>query len=260
MNRRWPATAERWLAGAALGLLLAWGVWGAAHDVPRIVAGIPYVVDYVRGMFPPDVSVLPDLVGPLGETLQMAVAATFFSAMLALPLSLLAARNTAPGPTVYFLVRTCIGLLRAIPTFLWAILFVAFVGLGPLAGLLALTCHCVGALGKYFAEALEAIGPKMQEVLEAMRLDGANEVQVVRYGLFPAAAPLLVGYILYYFEYNVRVGTVLGLVGAGGLGLQLLMAVRLFRRQETLTIILVILMAVLLVDRVSWLIRRGLNE
>lgn len=246
----------KWWALVAMILLFAWAVQGAASDLPRVIAGLSYALDYLRGMWPPDFSILPTLVGPLRETLQMAIVATTLSALIAGPLSFMAARNTSPNIVLYGGVRSVINGLRAIPTLLWALLFVAMAGLGPLAGVFALTCHCVGTLGKYFSEAIEAIGRETIEMMEAMRVDGANEWQVLFHGVLPAVLPLFIGYILYYFEYNVRVGTVLGLVGAGGVGLHLTMAIRLFRRQQTLTIVLVIMAAVMIVDRSSRLIRK----
>jgi len=246
----------KWRVMVAIVLLFAWAAQGAAGDLPRVIVGFSYAVDYLRGMWPPDLTILPSLVGPLRETLQMAIVATTLSAIVAVPLSFVAARNTAPSLLLYGGARSIINLLRAIPTLLWALLFVAMAGLGPLAGVFALTSHCVGTLGKYFSEAIEAISRETIEVMEAMRVDGANDLQVLYYGVLPAVLPLFIGYILYYFEYNVRVGTVLGLVGAGGLGLHLTMAIRLFRRQQTLAIILVIVGMVMLVDRFSRVARK----
>lgn len=140
----------------------------------------------------------------------------------------------------------------------WALLCVAMLGLGPLPGIVALTVHCIGTLGKYFSETIETMAPAIVDILDAMRMDGASELQVFYYGLLREAAPLFAGYILYYFEWALRVGTTLGLVGAGGLGLQLTMSIRLFKRQQTLAIILVILTMVALVDLGSWQVRKRL--
>jgi len=153
-----------------------------------------------------------------------------------------------------------INLLRAIPTLLWAILFVSFVGLGPLAGVFAITCHCIGTLGKLFSEAIESLDPNTRELVEAMRVDGANERQIIWHGLIPSLAPLFASYILYYFEANVRSATVLGLVGAGGIGLVLTQTIRLFKRHETLTVLLVILGTVIIIDSISRQIRRRLVD
>lgn len=235
-----------------------WGFSGPARDVQRIRAGVPYAIDYISGMWPPDLSILPSLVEPLAETIQMGIVAITLSVIISIPVSFFAARETSPHIVVYAMSRSMINFLRAIPTLLWAILFVAMVGLGPLAGVFALTFHCVGALGKYFSEAIEAIAAEesVKESLEAMQIDGCNRWQMIYYGLLPAVAAIFWAYIFTYFEWSVRVGTVVGLVGAGGLGLQLTQTIRLFRRHQTLTILMVILGTVMIIDRSSRLVRK----
>jgi len=239
-----------------LGLFLLWawgGLWG---DLPLILSGVSRAFDYMGGMWPPDSSILPRLVNPLIETVQMAIAGTSLAAMLAVPLSFLAARNTSPSRSVCVAARGLINFLRGIPTLVWALLFVTMVGLGPLAGVFAITLHCIGTLGKYFSEGLEAITPEVKEILEAMRVDGAHERQVMYYGLLPAVLPLFLGFVLYHLESNIRSATVLGMVGAGGIGLHLTQTIRLFKRHQTLTAILVILGTVLIMDALSWQIRK----
>jgi phosphonate transport system permease protein len=241
-----------------LAALLAWSVAGVAGDLARIPAGLPFMADYVRGMVPPDWSILPSLWEPWVETVRMAVVSIVLASIVALPLSFLANRATTPHLLVYLIVRGMINFLRTMPTLLLAILFVAMVGLGPLAGILALTSHCIGALGKYFAETIEATMHVVAEIMEAMRMDGASKSQSLYYGLLPEIAPLFISYILYYFEWALRVGTIMGLVGAGGLGLYLTMTIRLFKRQQTLAVVLVILFTVTAVDGFSYFVRRGL--
>ena len=237
-------------------IIFLWAASGLIADLPRIISGVPHAVDYIGGMWPPDLSILPELAVPLIETIQIAVVGTVVAAITSIPLSFLAARNTTPNITIYFGAKGAINSLRAIPTLLWAILFVSLVGLGPLAGVFAITCHCIGTLGKYFSEAIESVGPNVKIVLESMRTEGASEFQVVQYGLLPALAPLFSSYILYYLEGNIRAATVLGLVGAGGIGLYLTQTIRLFKRHETLTIILVILAVVFSVDAMSRQVRK----
>lgn len=226
--------------------------------LPQVVAGIPHARRYIAEMFPPDWSILPVLYEPLLETIRMGTVSIILSSVLAIPFSFLAARSTTPHPAIYMLARAVINICRGLPTMVWALLCVAMLGLGPLPGIVALTVHCVGTLGKYFSEAIEATAPIISDVMDAMRIDGANELQVFYYGLLRAVAPLLAGYVLYYFEWALRVGTTLGLVGAGGLGLQLTMAIRLFKRRQTLAIVLVILTIVMLVDLCSGQIRKRL--
>jgi phosphonate transport system permease protein len=250
----------KWTHLTLLAIILLWAVSGMITDLPRIISGVPHAVDYLKGMWPPDSSILTDLWKPLLETIQIAVVGTALAAMISIPASFLSARNTAPNLTIYVLVRGTVNTLRAIPTLLWAILFVAMVGLGPLAGVFAITCHSVGALSKYMSEALESVGPNTEEVLESMRTEGASELQVLWYGLLPSVLPLFSSYILYYLEGNIRSATVLGLVGAGGIGLLLTQTVRMFKRHETLTVVLVILGVVLLADAMSRQVRKRLID
>jgi phosphonate transport system permease protein len=241
-------------------LILFWAVSGVASDLPRIISGIPHAIDYIGGMWPPSSDILPDLLWPLVETIQIAMLGTILASVVSVPIAFLAARNTAPCTAIYLSTRGLINTLRAIPVLLWAILFVAMVGLGPLAGVFAIVCHSIGALGKYMSESIESIGPSVTEVLESMRTEGASELQTMWYGLLPSVLPLFSSYILYYFEGNIREATVLGLVGAGGIGLYLTQTIRMFKRHETLTVVLVILVVVLLADAMSRQVRRRLID
>lgn len=243
----------KWLI---LAILVLWAGQPLMVELSKVWCGIPFVYDYIQGMFPPDFSILLQAWQPLIETLQMAIISIFLSALIALPISFLAAKETTPNLLFYALATSVINFLRTIPTLLLAILFVAMVGLGPLAGVFALTAHCIGTLGKYFQEAIEVTVPKIKEVLEAMRVDGATEGLIIYYGIFPEVAPLFAGYILYYFEWCIRVGTTLGLVGAGGIGLLLTMTIRLFKRQQTSALVIVILCLVTAIHLFSRMVRR----
>lgn len=245
-----------WTALLTIALLFAF--CNIVGDLPQIVAGFPHAKRYISEMFPPDWSILPHLYEPLLETARMGVTGIIFSSVITVPLSFLAARSTSPHPVIRVVSRIIINVCRGLPTMVWALLCVAMLGLGPLPGIVALTIHCVGALGKYFSEAIEAVAPAIVDTLDAMRLDGASELQIFYYGLLREVAPLFAGYVLYYLEWCLRVGTTLGLVGAGGLGLQLTMSIRLFKRQQTLAIIIVILTMVMLVDLGSWQVRKRL--
>lgn len=243
-------------ATIVLGLFLLWAWSGLTGDLPLMLSGVSRAIDYMGGMWPPDAEILPRLASPLVETVQMAIAGTSLATVVAVPLSFFAARNTSPSGAVCAAARGFINFLRGIPTLVWALLFVTMVGLGPLAGVFAITLHCIGTLGKYFSEAVEAISPETQEVLEAMHVDGATPTQATVHGIVPAVTPLFLGFILYHLESNIRSATVLGMVGAGGIGLYLTQTIRLFKRHQTLTAILVILCTVLVMDALSWQIRR----
>lgn len=247
-------------AAIVVGVLMLWASVGIVPKLGTVVNGLSNATDYVARSWPPDWSVLPSLRGPIIETLQMGVLGVTLGAMIATPLSFLAARETSPALPAYLLAKAIINVCRSIPTLLWAILFVTMVGLGPAAGVFALAVHCTGSLGKYFSESIESIYPRVREILEAMEVDGAGKSRAVFYGLLPAVAPLFLSYIAYYFEWSVRVGTILGLVGAGGLGLRLTMAIRMFRRQEVAAIVIAIVAMVTVIDGLSRLMRKRLLE
>ncbi len=240
------------LAAAALYLwsTAAIGAW------PGVIwEGIPSFVRLVRGMFPPNWAALPVLVDPLVQTLQIAVVGTIQGALLSIPLILLAARNVTRQGWIYYAARALLNLLRTIPELLYAAILVAVVGIGPFAGILALTVFSVAIIGKLTSESLEAIDPGPMEALEAA---GANRLKTIRYAVVPQILPAFLSYTLFVFEINVRVSFVLGLVGAGGIGQLLLTALNLFRYQSALVIILVTLAAVIVIDAVSVRVRQVL--
>ena len=237
-----------WVVLVALAI---WVFWAPAVQVPDAMRNIPFAWDYISGMFPPDPSVIPTLWEPLAETVQMALGGTVLATLVAVPLAFMGAINTSPNWLVRKVVRNILNILRSMPALIWAMLFVSLCGLGTLAGLFGIACHSTGTLGKMFVECIEVVGPKISEMLEAMRLDGATEKQAARWGIFPEVAPLFASYVLYRIEATIRMSTMMGFVGAGGLGMYLTMAIRLFRRQESMTIILVIFALVAAVDLFS---------
>lgn len=189
------------------------------------------------------------------ETLQMALVGTVGAAVMALPFGLLAARNTSPHPAVYQAVRLIMNAIRAVPELIVALIFVAAVGLGPFTGVLSLALASIGSLGRLYAEAIEQIDP--QQVL-AVRATGANPLLVFRYAVVPQVLPLLATYSLTYFEYNVRAASILGVVGAGGVGLRLNQYIGLFQFRELMGAVLVLVIAVTIIDRLSARLRAQL--
>lgn len=192
------------------------------------------------------------LLDSLWETIQMAWAGTLVGAALALPLAALAASNLAPWwisrPT-----RALLAAIRTIPSILWAVFMVIIVGLGPLAGILALAAYTTGYLGKLFYEAIEAVD---QETLDATRATGATRLQVASHAAIPEAGNALLSQSLFAFEYNVRASSILGLVGAGGIGFHLLRSIELFQYRTLATALLLLFALVMLVDATSRLLRR----
>jgi len=224
------------------------------HVSPTVaIRGVPNIIKYLSTMFPVAWSKIPSLLTPLRESLEIAVVSIAWASVGALFLGLLGARNVSPWPWTYQAARFLLNALRGIPSLLYALLFVSMVGLGAFPGVLGLVFHCVGALGRYFAEAFESADI---EPIEAGKVDGANRLQIIWYVLLPDVRHLLIGYILYYFEYCVRTSTLLGLVGAGGIGVPLLISLRMFRTGEVAAELLVILATVFVLDRMSATIRR----
>ncbi|MCR9112425.1 MAG: phosphonate ABC transporter, permease protein PhnE [Rhodobacteraceae bacterium] len=186
------------------------------------------------------------------ESVQMAVWGSFLSILLGIPFGLLSSTNLAPS-WIVFPVRRLMDAFRAINELVFALIFVAAVGLGPLAGVMALTIHTTGTLAKLFSEAVEAIDPRP---VEGIRATGASRLQEVVYGVIPQVLPLWISFSLYRFESNVRSATVLGIVGAGGIGMSLSEALRGFDYASGAAILLIILITVSLFDIFSSLLRK----
>lgn len=194
------------------------------------------------------------VVTALFETIQMAIVGTLGAVLMALPLSLLAARNTSPHPIFYNAVRLVLNFLRSIPELVYALLFVAAVGLGPFTGVLALAFGSVGSLARIFAEAIEQIDPSQ---VNAVKATGASGMQTFIYSVLPQAVPLMISYTIIYFEANVRHATILGLVGAGGLGFLLFKYTGTSDYDRVLGTAIVLVVAVTIIDRFSsWLRQR----
>lgn len=209
---------------------------------------------FLTDMVPPDAEgdLLAILLRSLWETVQMAWAGTLIGAALALPLAVLAASSLTPR-WVALPIRGALAAIRTIPSLLWAVFMVVIVGLGPLAGILALSAYTTGYLGKLFYEALEAVDP---ETLDAARATGASRLQVARHAALPDAGNALLSQSIFAFEYNVRASTILGLVGAGGIGFYLLRFIELFEYTKLATTLVLLFALVLLVDAGSRVVRK----
>jgi phosphonate transport system permease protein len=194
------------------------------------------------------------IISAVFETIQMSIIGTLSAVLMALPLSLLAARNTSPHPIVYQGIRLLLNLLRSIPELVYALLFVAAVGLGPFTGALALAFGTVGSISRVFSEAIEQIDPAQ---VNAVRATGANAIQTFIYSVIPQAMPLFISYSIIYFESNVRHATILGYVGAGGVGFLLFKYTGTSDYDKVLGAALVLVVAVTIIDRFSsWLRQR----
>lgn len=223
-------------------------------DVERLAEGIPAIWKLVGEMSPPDFSRFPQWIMPIVDTLAMSVAGTAIAVCLSLPLCFLAARNTTPHPILFHIARTILNVARAIPELILGMILVAAVGFGKLPGTLALGLHSVGMVGKFFAEAIELSD---RAPAEAARSVGATEPQVIVHSVLPQVFPQMADVTFYRWEYNFRASMVLGAVGAGGIGLEIIGALRILKYQQVSALLIVVLVMVTLVDSLSSYLRRG---
>jgi phosphonate transport system permease protein len=249
----WPIS----LLGLVAGGLVAHGLANGARISPQtIVNGLGRTWDFLADALPPDTSRLDSVGDAMLETFEIALIGTILGVIVSLPLSVMAARNLSPHRIVHVAARSSIALLRTIPDLLWGLLFVVTVGLGPEAGVLAIAADVAGLCGRFFADRLEDVPSPLTE---ALRATGATRIGVILGGIMPAVAPSFVGIALYGLENATRSSVILGVVGAGGIGIELTTAMELLRYDEAATIIIAIFVVVLTVERAAALIRRHLG-
>ena len=235
-------------------LLLTWMINGTGASLAQLIGGLPWIGDFLARMLPPNFAYIGEhLIGPTLQTVQIALLGTLLAIVFAVPLSFLAARNLSPNPAVYHLSRQVLNVGRGINEIILALIFVAAVGLGPFAGVLALTVHGAGMLGKFFAEAIEELD---QGPIEAMESAGCSTPRIILFAILPQVLPAWLGVALYRLEANIRVSTVLGMVGAGGIGFELMTTMKLFEYENTAACVLVILALVFAADLISARLRK----
>lgn len=220
-----------------------------------LITGLHGMADIIRRSMPPDFSKLHDALWPALETVDIAIFGTVSGVIMAVPLAVLAAANVTPSRFMYYLARSIIGFTRAVPDLVWALFFVTAVGLGPFPGGLALAVHSVGMLGRLFAETIEHMD---MAPIDALALTGARRIQIFTHGIIPTVLTSLLGISLYRLDENIRSSLVLGFVGAGGIGFQLLTAMNLFQYREVSLLLIVIFVIVLTVERLSAFLRQRL--
>lgn len=231
------------------------GSWQGAEMRPLdLVRDSGNMAEYLGGFFPPDFTDWRHYLQELIVTLQIAVWGTALAIACAVPLGLLASSNIAPA-WVHQPVRRLMDGCRAINEMVFALLFVVAVGLGPFAGVLALWVHTTGTLAKLFSEAVEAIDP---QPVEGIRATGANALEEIVYGVIPQVMPLWISYSLYRFEANVRSAAVVGMVGAGGIGMVLWEVIRSFQYAQTAAVLIMLIVAVSVIDVLSSRLRKRL--
>lgn len=244
-----------WYASWGVVLALLAASWQGADMRPLdLVRDSGNMATYLADFFPPNFSDWRIYVEEMVVTLQIALWGTALAVVTAVPLGLLASSNIVPA-WVYQPVRRLMDAFRAINEMVFAMLFVVAVGLGPFAGVLALWIHTAGVLAKLFSEAVEAIDP---QPVEGIRSTGAGALHEIVYGVIPQVMPLWISFTLYRFESNVRSATVVGMVGAGGIGVVLWEIIRGFQYAQTAAVMLIVVLTVSLIDVVSSRIRKSL--
>ncbi|MFZ4663586.1 MAG: phosphonate ABC transporter, permease protein PhnE [Caldilineaceae bacterium] len=263
-----------------LGLFM-WGVNGTNARPSELIDGIPNIIDFIRRLFPPRFDMIalplalpaftlfgitvpalgfpgvtipfPEVMLAIVETVQMALIGSVLGIFLAAPFGLLAARNTSPHPWIYQGTRMLLNANRSLPEIVYALIFVAAVGLGPFGGVLALAIGSIGTVGKLYAEAIEQIDP--QQVL-AVRATGANPLLTFFYSVIPQALPVIASYSLLLFESNIRHASILGIVGAGGIGFIIGKYMALFQYTRLMGAVILMILTVTLIDRMSDYLRK----
>lgn len=232
--------------------IFAYGLVDLDFSPSRFAAGLSQLGWISMMMIPPDPGTsLPIYLKALGETLSIALLGTTLAAIFALPVSLLAARNIVPN-IFRFPVRRFLDCIRGVDTLIWALVWINVVGLGPFAGVLAIAVSDFGAFGKLFSEAIEGADQKQ---VEGVRASGGSALHEIRFGLLPQVLPVIAGQVLYFIESNTRSATIIGIVGAGGIGLQLAEQIRVLEWQKVSFLILMILVAVAAIDFISGKLR-----
>lgn len=237
-------------------LLLVLSASSVELSLVRLFNAIPRMFDFAGNLFVmPDLDYLPTLAVNMLQTMEMTFLATSIALVISLPLGVMAAKNASPHPVIFHATRNVLTMMRALPELVWALVFVSAVGLGPLPGIMALSFVTVGFMGKFFAESIEVVDPRQ---IEGVVAHGASWLQLRTFAHFPQAFPDFVGTVMYILDHNLRAAAILGLVGAGGIGYDLVMAMRMFDYGRLLPIAISIYVVVTLLDRASDKFRRRL--
>ena len=240
------------IGGIAAGIaLFVYGVISLDVSWTRVLGGFGELGKFVLLMLPPSPGGLDRFwiyLESLGQTLAIAFLGTLLAALIAMPLGFMAARNVIPSWIFRFTTRRFLDTIRSVDTLIWALIWINVVGLGPFAGILAIMTSDIGAFGKLFSEAIEAADRKPVEGVTSV---GANRIHAVRFGLLPQVLPVIASQVLYYFESNTRSATIIGIVGAGGIGMHLYEQIKILEWQHVSFLVLLVLVAVSVIDLIS---------
>ena len=249
-----PPMLMRFALALACGIAFAICLKLSEVNVAQLVTGLPRLFQWLAKSWPPYTHDLGTFWLRAAETVAIATVGTVFATLFAFPLSIFIARNTTPSPVLSIPIRLVVNGFRGVDTVVFALLFVAAVGLGPFAGVLGMIVHSMGVIAKLNSEAIETIP---NAPLEAAAMTGANRTKVVSYALLPSVLPNLASVSLYLWEANVRTSTILGIVGAGGIGIEIKAAIDLLDFPKLLTLTVIVLIMVTAIDQFSaWLRRR----
>ena len=243
-----------WYLGAVA--VVVWSV--SKLDIPWFYFLDAHVqaYDLAYRMWPPDLEFLETLAGPLLETIHIATLGTAVTVVIAFPIAFLSARNTSPNVVTWFIGRFILVTSRSVNTVVWGLLFVAIFGPGPMAGIWAIAFRSIGFMGKLVAEAIEEIDTG---VVEAIESTGASRLQVLWYGILPQVLPVIYGTTVYRWDINIRESTVLGFVGAGGIGILLYSSINQFQWQEVSLMLIAVFGVVLVSEFVSATVRQRIT-
>ena len=233
-----------------------WSLQGLKVDFHLLKDSWPFITDFISRLFPPNWQVLDVAVQGLIETVQMSVWGTTIGAILSLPIAMASANNIAPL-WLRWIANLLQNAVRSVPSIILGLIFVAATGLGAPAGTLALSIYTIGYLAKFYQQAIESVDHRS---LESLQVIGASRMQIAQYGILPQILPLGLGYTLWMFEYNIRAASVLGVVGAGGIGFQLKSYIDGFEYTKATTMMLVLLLVVTVIDWFSSKLRRYLES
>lgn len=233
-----------------------WALMGLEIDLKVLASSWSYIIDFVSRLWPPNLEVLDVAIKALIETVQMSLWGTTLGALFSIPIAICSAHNLAPK-WLQFLANLLQNTVRSVPSIVLGLLFVAATGLGAPAGTLALSIYTIGYLAKFYQEAIESVEPKS---IESLKIIGASWLQVAQYGILPQVLPLGLGYTLWMFEYNIRAASVLGVVGAGGIGFELASYIKSFEYDKATTMMIVLLVVVTAIDFFSSKLRQRLDK
>lgn len=227
--------------------------WWVEFSLSKLAHAGPYLIDYFSRLLPPNTTAISDVLRSAFETVMIAFAGTFLAVVVSFPIGFLAASNVSPRWVSHPL-KIILGLIRSIPLIVVALVLVASVGLGPFPGTLAIAFHSIGMLGKFYAEEFETAD---RGIINAIDGTGATWIQTMRFGLLPQSMSQVVSFTIYRFEMNFRDSTILGIVGAGGIGFYIQAYIRGFQYGKVAVLLLVIMAVVLLLDQLTlWLRKR----